>query len=67
MDNQIKGTNPMFLVWWSVEGTVVPSVEQILIVYKYSDAFLEGLPSLPPHRELEFMIELVLGVHLFFL
>ena len=31
------------------------------VVRDYPDVFLEDLPSLPPHREIDFAIELELG------
>lgn len=42
----------------------MPSVDQILVVYKYVDVFLEDLLGLPPNREFEFTIKLVFGTHL---
>ena len=32
------------------------------VVCEYSDVFPEDLVSLPPHREIEFFIDLVLGM-----
>ena len=36
-------------------------LDDIPIVRDYLDVFLEELPGLPPKREIEFTIELVLG------
>ncbi|XP_076904640.1 uncharacterized protein LOC143560156 [Bidens hawaiensis] len=37
-------------------------IEDVPIVSEYSDVFPEELPGLPPHRQLEFRIDLLLGV-----
>ena len=37
------------------------TVEKLLIVYKYSNVFLEELPRLLPDREIEFKIDLIPG------
>ena len=37
------------------------SVFDILTVSGFPDVFLEELPGLPPHREIEFAIDIVLG------
>jgi hypothetical protein len=39
---------------------VIP-IYQILVVCEFPDVFLDGLPGLPPDRDVEFRIELVLG------
>ena len=36
-----------------------PSVFDILTVSDFSDVFLEELPGLPPHREINFAIDVV--------
>ena len=38
-----------------------PNLSNIPIVYDYLDVFPEELPGLPPHREIEFAIYVVLG------
>nr|GEZ45191.1 hypothetical protein [Tanacetum cinerariifolium] len=38
-----------------------PSLETHPVVWDFSDVFLEELPGIPPEREVEFGIELVLG------
>jgi hypothetical protein len=43
--NQVKGT----------------SLDEIRIVRDYADVFLEELPSMPPYRDIEFIIELLPG------
>ena len=43
------------------EGIV--SVLDVLVVREFPDVFLEDLPSVPPVRQLEFRIDLILGVH----
>jgi hypothetical protein len=40
---------------------VIP-IHQIPVVCKLPDVFLEELPGLPPDREVEFGIELILGI-----
>ena len=36
-------------------------LEDIPVLWQYADVFLEEILGLPPKRELDFMIELVLG------
>jgi hypothetical protein len=43
--NQVKGT----------------SLDEIRIVHKFLDVFPEELPGMPPHRDIEFLIELLPG------
>ena len=43
------------------------TVENVLVVYKFLDVFLEDLPNLPPDRELEFEIELLPSSALIFI
>ena len=38
-----------------------PSVSDIPTVSDFPDVFSEGLPGLPPHRDIEFAIDVVLG------
>ncbi|XP_074324071.1 uncharacterized protein LOC141660991 [Apium graveolens] len=38
-----------------------PSIEDYLVVREYEDVFPDELPGLPPHREVEFTIELIPG------
>ena len=40
-----------------------PSLSNIPIVSDYPDVFPEELPGLPPHREIEFAIDVVPGCH----
>ena len=39
-----------------------PSLSGIPTVYDYPDVFPEELPGLPPHREIEFVIDVVHSV-----
>jgi hypothetical protein len=39
----------------------VTALEEILVVQEYPDVFPEELPSMPPDRDIEFLIELLLG------
>jgi hypothetical protein len=39
--------------------TKATTLEEIRVVQEYSDVFPEDLPSMPPDRNLEFLIELV--------
>jgi hypothetical protein len=41
-----------------VHGT---SLEEIRVVYEYPDVFLDELPSMPPYRDIKFLIELLSG------
>ena len=36
----------------------VPDLAQILVVGEFRDVFPDDVPGLPPHRELEFVIDL---------
>ena len=40
-------------------------IEDVSIVRRYSDAFLEDLPRLSPNREVKFSIDLAPRIHLF--
>jgi hypothetical protein len=46
--NQVKGT----------------SLDKIRVVQEFPDVFLEELPGMPPHRDIEFLIELLPGTPL---
>jgi hypothetical protein len=39
----------------------VTTLEEILVVQEYLNIFLEELPSMPPDRDIEFLIELLPG------
>jgi hypothetical protein len=39
----------------------VIALEEIWVVQEYPNVFLEELPGLPPDRDIEFLIELLLG------
>ena len=41
---------------------VVQEIQDIPVVCEFSDVFLEDLPGLPPERDVEFVIELKLGM-----
>jgi hypothetical protein len=41
--------------------TKVKALEEIRVVQKYLDVFLEDLPGMPPDRDIEFLIELLPG------
>jgi hypothetical protein len=43
----------------SVSG---PTLDQVPVVCEYPDVFPEELPGMPPDRDIEFMIELILGL-----
>jgi hypothetical protein len=38
-----------------------PTLDQVLVVCEYPDVFPEELPGMPPDRDIEFVIELILG------
>jgi hypothetical protein len=38
-----------------------PTLDQVPVVCEYPDVFPEELPGMPPNRDIEFIIELVLG------
>ena len=42
------------------KGEINP-ISQVLVVCEYEDVFREELPGMPPHREVEFVIELEPG------
>ena len=52
--------NFLFSVCLVDEGSVV-SVALPLVVCEFSDVFLKDLTELPPHREIEFSIDLIRG------
>jgi hypothetical protein len=41
--------------------TKVTALEEIRVVQEYPDVFPEDLPSMPPDRDIEFLIELLPG------
>ncbi|KAL0444978.1 UNVERIFIED_CONTAM: hypothetical protein Slati_2220500 [Sesamum latifolium] len=41
---------------------VNPTLEEIPVVRDFFEVFLDDLPGLPPHREMDFTIETLLGV-----
>jgi hypothetical protein len=41
--------------------TKAMTLEDIRVVQEYPDVFLEELPGMPPDRDIEFLIELLLG------
>jgi hypothetical protein len=45
-------------------ATTVKEIENIPIVCEFPDVFLDDLPSLPPDRDVEFVIELKPGIAL---
>nr|GFD42635.1 putative reverse transcriptase domain-containing protein [Tanacetum cinerariifolium] len=46
-----------------VTGTVSKEkqVEDVLVIRDFPEVFLEDLPGLPPHRQVEFCIDLIPG------
>ena len=42
--------------------TLAKAIEDILVVCEFPDVFTDDLPGLPPDREVEFKIELILGM-----
>ena len=49
------------MVFFSLQAEVEENVEQILVVREYLEVFLKQFSGLPPKREVEFSIDLVLG------
>jgi hypothetical protein len=43
-----------------VNQSKVIALEEIRVIQKYPDLFLEDLPGMPPDRDIEFIIELLL-------
>jgi hypothetical protein len=48
-------------VLYQVKGT---SLDEIMIVQEFLDVFPEELPGMPPHRDIEFIIQLLPGTPL---
>ncbi|KAJ0510834.1 putative nucleotidyltransferase, Ribonuclease H [Helianthus annuus] len=42
-------------------GEEKPKIEDILVISNYPEVFLEELPGLPPDRQVEFSIDIILG------
>ena len=40
-----------------------PTLESVLVVCELSEVFPEGLPGVPPKREIDFAIDLLLDTH----
>lgn len=60
--DQIQGTYLVFVMWWSIERTMVSEVHEILVVSKYLDVIPDDLLGLPPEYKLKFTIKLVFGI-----
>ena len=60
------GLNFLFSACLFDEGSVV-SVVLPPVVCEFSDVFLEDLTELPPHREIKFSIDLMLGTELIYI
>ncbi|KAL4022780.1 hypothetical protein IC575_016525 [Cucumis melo] len=64
----MRASKLLSLGTWSILASVVDTREVNMslssepVVRDYPDVFPEELPGLPPHREIEFAIELVLGM-----
>ena len=56
-----KGNECYLAIVWDVEAAV-PNLDQVPTVREFPDVFLEELPRMPPDREIEFYIDLALGV-----
>ena len=50
-----------YLAYVIVTGVQELRLEDILVVQEFSDVFPDELPGMPPHREIEFSIDLVPG------
>ena len=70
LSNVISATTMRKMVWKGCEAYLAyvidtvkarPSVSDIPTVSDFPDVFLEDLPGLPPQREIEFAIDVVLG------
>jgi hypothetical protein len=46
----------------TTNATLAKAIEDIPIVCEFPDVFPDDLPGLPPNREVEFKIELILGM-----
>jgi hypothetical protein len=44
-----------------VYEAIIPEIQDILVVFEFSDIFPEDLPGLPPEKDVEFVIELKPG------
>ena len=54
-----------YLAFVKDTSKVESRIEDYAVVGEYADVFPDELPGLPPHREVEFTIELVPGASLF--
>ena len=57
MENESEG----FLVFFCLQVEKEGEIEDILVVKEYSDVFPREFSDLPPVREIEFAIDLILG------
>jgi hypothetical protein len=46
----------------TANATLAKAIEDIPIVYEFSNVFINDLPGLPPDHEVEFKIELIPGM-----
>jgi hypothetical protein len=66
LDSPIYGTvslqlSPIAHLQVSVYATIAKSLDEIYMVHEYSDVFPDDLSGLPPHKAIEFKIELQSG------
>ena len=46
---------------YSINASPLPDLEDIPVLHDFPDVFLEELPGIPPDRDVEFVIDLILG------
>ena len=76
LSNVISSATARTMVWKGCEAYLAyvldtkkaePSLSDVHTVYDYPDVFPEELPELPPHREIDFAIDIVPGFTLAFI
>nr|GFC81514.1 DNA/RNA polymerases superfamily protein [Tanacetum cinerariifolium] len=57
-DDHIRPANLLLIHMFDFDS---PNIENLSVVRKFADVFLDELPGLPSAREIEFCIKLILG------
>ena len=55
------GATCFMIVAHAVKLSIAERINRILVVEEYADVFLDEIPELPPSRDVDFTIDLILG------
>jgi len=60
--NEVPKGSQVYMILTSLKVKEIPEITKVPVVCEYLDVFPEEVPGLPPDREVEFTIDLVLGL-----